>query len=592
MSFFPNSGGDFNYNTNNQSNDPFGKVFGQVQHTQMQNLNVSMKIKHQNKVKKVAKIPNRLSDLDGIIQKKYPQFWDGKPTYHLCYMDEENEQIDVSDDEDYDVFKDFARMKFGGNVKLFLKGREEENKFNPEIDDCQTIWESMVLEDDNTFGLMRSRLQEVGMTGPSSTQLLESIWSRLERIEKQANDTTNQKEQSSKKKTKVKKSVKKSPKKKSVKGKKAKKAAVKKPEKRKCSNKKYASDEECSNSSQEEEKEVKLEKEEVESENTVPVTTHNDIELEADVDQIYTERDMLISLENQHKESVQPHPITMEIPKVQNLDENKEKLENESKEMKDNPHIDLQSPLKNVIIKTPELGETNIDDLVQVTTQIEEVCQVMHQPKLTTLCKNCGLDLESEIKLICSLCEDFILCEACEIKGDHDHVFIKVPAKVRFNPEIYNKFCQKMLGICIAQDEEEDDVQHAIMNPEKSREVIRTKNMCAKKATIMKKEDFKNGFPVSRGELVSLKWTVKNLTNQQWSDDVIIVCADSSDISINEQRVDLQLKGSEKGNLQVKFIMPKDTDGLDDVELNLYLFDGKVGKPMGEELKVMLRIYK
>lgn len=64
----------------------------------------SWKIKYNNRVKKLATLPDTFEDLDKLIRKKYDEFKEGKDTYQLCYIDQENDEVDISDEEDYEVF--------------------------------------------------------------------------------------------------------------------------------------------------------------------------------------------------------------------------------------------------------------------------------------------------------------------------------------------------------------------------------------------------------------------------------------------------------------------------------------------------------
>lgn len=113
----------------------------------------------------------------------------------------------------------------------------------------------------------------------------------------------------------------------------------------------------------------------------------------------------------------------------------------------------------------------------------------------------------------------------------------------------------------------------------------------SKRAQILKKDKYKDGVPISRGDLVHLDWEVKNLTSKSWSDNVTIECSDASDILINSQKINLQLKGGQKGTIEVSFRVPMDTNGLEKLDLYLYLFDQKDRQPIGDELKIKLCIY-
>ena len=107
----------------------------------------SLKIKHKNRVKKISNIPTKFAKLSGIVKKKYEEFKEGKSTYSMGYLDEENELINISDEEDYIVFKEFVEDKGLTTAKVFLCAKGEERNFDPAVDDNKTICESMIVDD-------------------------------------------------------------------------------------------------------------------------------------------------------------------------------------------------------------------------------------------------------------------------------------------------------------------------------------------------------------------------------------------------------------------------------------------------------------
>lgn len=119
-----------------------------------------------------------------------------------------------------------------------------------------------------------------------------------------------------------------------------------------------------------------------------------------------------------------------------------------------------------------------------------------------------------------------------------------------------------MIGIYappVVNESEERDIQEAIMNVEKSLKSMKIMPLMAKRAQIMNKDLYKDGLVAKRGSLVNIEWEVKNFTNRDWSRDVIIVCLPTSDIIVNEQKSNLCLKGSEKGKVSFKFMLPRNT---------------------------------
>jgi len=128
-----------------------------------------------------------------------------------------------------------------------------------------------------------------------------------------------------------------------------------------------------------------------------------------------------------------------------------------------------------------------------------------------------------------------------------------------------------MIGIYappINQDEERD-IQEAIMNVDKTDKQRPIEPLMAKRAQILNKDIYKEGLVAKRGEVVTIEWEVKNFTNREWSKDVIIVCLPTSDIIVNEQKVNICLKGSDKGKVSIKFIVPKNTNKKEILGVNL-----------------------
>ena len=145
-----------------------------------------------------------------------------------------------------------------------------------------------------------------------------------------------------------------------------------------------------------------------------------------------------------------------------------------------------------------------------------------------------------------------------------------------------------MLGIYSSPASVENEVQEAIINENKSNETFTVKTMLAKRAQILNKDKYKEAIMAKKGEEVHIEWDVKNFTNQDWSEDVIITCLPSSDIYINEQHTNLALKKASKGTIGVKFLAPTATHGKDILDIHLCLFDRINNKPIGEVLKVKL----
>lgn len=139
-----------------------------------------LKIKFRNKVKKLSSVPEKFARLDKIIRKKYEEFKEGKKSYTLCYVDEENELINISDEEDYSVYKDFVTDRRISTPKVYLTHRGEENKF--EILNNKTICESHLLDETSKFSeigrsisLAESIIPASGIASSKAMDLLEEM---------------------------------------------------------------------------------------------------------------------------------------------------------------------------------------------------------------------------------------------------------------------------------------------------------------------------------------------------------------------------------------------------------------------------------
>lgn len=188
-------------------------------------IKIGLKIKHKNRVKKIPALPPKFEKLNNIVMRKYEEFKKGKETYTMCYLDEEDELINISDEEDYAMFKQHVRETDLITAKVFLTKRGEEGNFNPMIDDAQTVNESVIMDEDySRLQMMRSTLNNPGLfnTNNLSQELLEQIKSKLDML------VTEQNKPKTKLKCKKKKSEKKEKKEKKSKIVKGEKAAKKK----------------------------------------------------------------------------------------------------------------------------------------------------------------------------------------------------------------------------------------------------------------------------------------------------------------------------------------------------------------------------
>lgn len=483
-----------------------------------------LKIKSNNRVKKVAQVPTRFIALDHLIRKKYDEFKAGKETYQICYIDEEDEQIDISDEEDYEMFLSHIKENGVSTAKLFLNKRGVNFCFNREIDDAQTVNESVIGE--NIFDSVVNSRQNFANQSIQNSVTLEEIKQRLAQLERFKTLESLQKEE------KLAKKAEKLEKKKLKEEKKAKKKTKK------------------------EVKKVSKPKDKVKKVEVVELI----------------------------EEQIEIKPVEKEVP-VENtniiknevvewvIEENKVEQPNDLEIVQNEPYNPVVEEVKHEFAIQPVLKRN-----------------VVNKDTEETLCVECSLNVSNYSKFVCSICENYTLCEACEIKSKHDHVFIKLPVGVKLDNAAYDRFCQKMLGIYAPPAKQE--IQRAIMNPQVQKENVKISQINAKKAQILKRDKYKDGVPANRGELVSLSWEVKNLTNQPWSADMILACSDTSDLKIDEKYLDMHLGSSEKGKIEVNFIMPKNTHGQDVMNLYLYLFDREIQKPIGELFNAKLIVYK
>lgn len=162
-----------------------------------------LKIKFKNKVKKLSSIPNKFAKLNQIIKKKYEEFKEGKKSYTLCYVDDEDELVNISDEEDYSVYKDFVNEKNLSTAKLYLTHKGQESKF--EILNNRTICESHILDETSKYSqigqsisMMESILPSSSIANSKAMDLLEEMQRQMRFLvekEKQADNLKNAKKQ-------------------------------------------------------------------------------------------------------------------------------------------------------------------------------------------------------------------------------------------------------------------------------------------------------------------------------------------------------------------------------------------------------------
>lgn len=505
---------------------------------------VPLKIKYRNRVKKIAQLPEKFKRLDKVVSKKYEEFSEGKPSYTMWYLDDENELIGISDDEDYDMFKSHVKESNLPIAKVFLTRKGEEANFNPAVDDAQTVCESVIMEDVDISKLndMKSVFESTGMKMPNdvSRLMMENIQNKLDMLlaEKTKKDTKKGKK----------------PSKKGGKGKKGKGGKKGKQEKPKV------------NVEKEKEEEVKLDQ----SSDNDPKATD-------------------LPLSNPFKKVIKKEePVAPEVPKeeVQNVDLKEEAIIIEApKEVESKEPVD-EAPEE---VKMPSEPEAKHEFAIKAIKKVEDSPGVIHEPEVEdAICQQCGANMEGQTRYISSIETDYQICELCEVRSTHPYVFIKVRQGVEFDPKVYDNFWQKILSKYAPVFFEESDVQEAIINVAKSDTDRRVKGIDAKKASILDKNKYKEGILVTKGQEVEISWKVKNFTNRAWSEDVIVMCLQTSDILLNEQKTTTCLDKGEKGQISIKFMAPRAAFGKDVLDANFLLFDRVENKAFGEEFKVKL----
>jgi hypothetical protein len=270
-------------------------------------LKCTLKIKSNNRVKKVAQVPNKFKKLDELIRKKYDEFKAGKETYQICYIDDEEEQIDISDEEDYGMFLSHLKDNKIATAKVFLNRRGTEFLFDRYIDDAQTVHESVL--GDTIFDSVAGPRQMFVNKDIQNSVTLDEIKLRLAELENHKVLKEKEKKKKLKKEEKEEKAKKNEEKKKKKVENKAEKAAKKvaKKEAKKMSKKEVKPEEEKPIDAVIiiEEKEVPEEKTNVVQNDVVELVVKDDHKDEIPVD-VEIVQNELSNEEVKHEFSIQP----------------------------------------------------------------------------------------------------------------------------------------------------------------------------------------------------------------------------------------------------------------------------------------------
>lgn len=361
----------------------------------------SLKIKHKNRVKKIPSLPTKFSKLNAIVKKKYEEFKEGKSTYSMSYLDEENELINISDEEDYLVFKEFVEDKSLTIAKVFLCAKGEEKNFDPAIDDNKTICESMIMDDydrsDRNF--LFSQTPRVSMpmpmvpaptASPFPYEILDSLKKQIDYLVEK-----DKKEEIKKAKQKESKEVKEAEKKAKQEAKKKQKEKAKK---------------------EKQEKQAKKKAEKAKDKNR---------DIKSEINQGAELVDVAPKIEVSPKST---KVVVKEVPKQ----EEKVEIKEPAKVSEDAKHeFAIQPSLKR---KDDKKIEPKVEPPVN-----QEIVDKEEEEK-SSLCEECKTKLNGKIQYRCSICGEYCICETCEVNSKHQHIFIKIPIGTKFDKEVYDEF--------------------------------------------------------------------------------------------------------------------------------------------------------
>lgn len=388
----------------------------------------SLKIKHRNRVKKINELPDKFAKLNNIIKKKYEDFKEGKPTYTMCYLDEENELINISDEEDYCVFKDHVKSNRLSSAKVFLTNKGEERNFDPLLEANRTICESMIMDEaeayPKTFRAVPERVLGQSVSDQANQQMLELIRKQLDYLVQKDKQEEIEKAQAKAKKEEAKRA------------KLEKQEVLKKKKKEKEEKKKLKEEKkklkEVKKKVKKQEKDGKEKKEKKEGEGKERADSLRFLseelgkleeKLEPGVEQIG-----VIDQDTQNAGEQEKHEFSIQ-PVLKRKDDKKPEPKN----------TEVISEPKNVEVKPePELAE--VKPKKEQKEVIEEVKVLEVQAEEDSLCSECKSTLNGKTYYICSICSQYNICEKCEYDSQHQHVFIKLPVGAKFDAREYDEF--------------------------------------------------------------------------------------------------------------------------------------------------------
>lgn len=335
-------------------------------------------------------------------------------------------------------------------TKIFLNAKGEEHKFDPVNDDCQTICESVVMDDPNIFDSVadsnRFRPQQPDMSQAMLGMLIEKV----KQLEAKSQLDAKKLEKAIKKEKKLAKKNKKSAKKNK---KSASKSAKKKSDKKtakKAGKKPQMEIQEIMHRPAKDELTAEVDQQFKNKDIKHPILSSDENESEKEV-RLEEPRTIITSTEEVEESKTRSGKTYIRKPSEKEEPKEKEPVKVEPKKELPNkipPKKELpkkEEPKKEASVPEPK-EEENIHEFgcqpllkrVQDIQAKEEAKEEKIDP--INNCSECDTDLKDEARFICSLCGDYILCELCELRTKHEHVFIKVPKNVKFDPAMYDDF--------------------------------------------------------------------------------------------------------------------------------------------------------
>ncbi|CAI2363003.1 unnamed protein product [Moneuplotes crassus] len=545
-----------------------------------------LKLKYNNRVKKIATIPRSFQKFSSIIQNKYEDFSYGKDSYKACYLDNEDDQVDISDDEDYEVFLQYLETVNQPSVKVFLNNNSEDRRFSKTIDDEATIHESILGDT-----MICSTLDRPNLAPQSNPR-----FPRLDELQKENEYLKSLLLQNETEKKSLEEG----------------KSRIEPDTMKFCKNHNFKVAKLIQEEAQNAYQKYLLDQTEtaqgVHKRNTVFVKNKGLIDKKVSVPQEIPEK----GLKYLHSYSSEDEPLQKTLSDfdldadldlefdddnstIQFVNKKTIDLDDEEVPLKSYPVKGSYDPLKNPFLaknytKQDEAPKITRNPFITKKEKVESGSNRKVQKKIPIeqiICSECSRDLKSETRFVCSIRNGYTLCERCELKRKDGYVFLKIPKGVKLDQAEYDKFCQKMLGIYIPPVPKKE-YPRAILNRNKSKGNVRLDPVLRNMALIMNKQDYEKGVWCEKGDLVTLNFEIKNMSHLSWSNNIVLDCENDSDLLLERQKVNTQLRRGEEGNIEIKFLMLKNAGKRGVLKLKMYLGDMTARKVFGEPIIVKL----